>query len=118
VVLLAICLLLPVPWLRIYAVGAFAVILAHVATAAAEGDGWWSAARALFLVPRYIFWKLRMLPRTLASARRNAAWVRTAREVASSAPAILTPIDRNQRLVRGVSVGGRVVAGSIKGRRR
>jgi cellulose synthase/poly-beta-1,6-N-acetylglucosamine synthase-like glycosyltransferase len=118
VVLLGICLLLPVPWVRIYAAASFAVILMHVATAAAEGDGWWSAVRTLLSVPRYIAWKLRMLPRTLESSRRNAAWVRTAREAASSsASATVTPIDRNQRPVKGVSVGGRVVAGSRKGRR-
>jgi cellulose synthase/poly-beta-1,6-N-acetylglucosamine synthase-like glycosyltransferase len=119
VVLLGICLLLPVPWLRIYAAACCAVILAHVATAAAEGDGWWSALRTLLSVPRYIVWKLRILPRTLASSRRTAAWVRTAREAArGSSPAIVTPIDRNQRPVKGVSVGGRFVAGSGKGRRR
>jgi cellulose synthase/poly-beta-1,6-N-acetylglucosamine synthase-like glycosyltransferase len=119
VALLGICLLLPVPWLRIYAAASCAVILAHVATAAAEGDGWWSAVRTLLSVPRYIVWKLRMLPRTVASSRRNAAWVRTAREGAPSyGPASVTPIDRNQRPVKGVSVGGRVVAGSGKGRRR
>jgi cellulose synthase/poly-beta-1,6-N-acetylglucosamine synthase-like glycosyltransferase len=118
VVLLAICLLLPVPWLRIYAAASFAVILAHVATAAAEGDGWWSAVRTLLSVPRYILWKLRMLPGTLKSSRRNAAWVRTAREGAPpSAPATVTPIDRNQRPVKDVSVGDRIVAGSRKGRR-
>jgi cellulose synthase/poly-beta-1,6-N-acetylglucosamine synthase-like glycosyltransferase len=117
VVLLAVCLLLPVPWLRIYAIAAFAVILAHVATAAAEGDGWWTAVRALLSVPRYIVWKLRMLPSTFASSRRNAAWVRTAREAGPSTPATITPIDRNQRSADGVTVRGRFVAGSSKGRR-
>ena len=44
---------------------------------------------------------------------------RVAREAApASAPAIVTPIDRKQRLVKGVSVGGRVVAGSGKRGRR
>jgi hypothetical protein len=117
VVLLGISLLLPVPWLRIYAAGAFAVILTHVATAAAEGDGWWSAVRTLLLVPGYIVWKLGMLPRTLASSQSNAAWVRTSREAASlSAPATVTPIDRGQRPLKD-AVGGRIVAGSGKGRR-
>jgi Glycosyltransferase like family 2 len=118
VVLLAVCLLLPVSWLRVYAVAAFAVILMHVATAAAEGDGWWSAVRALLSVPRYIVWKLRMLPRTLASSRHNAAWVRTARDAASaSIPATITPIDRKQRPVEDASVRGMIVAGSSKGGR-
>ncbi|HEX6494080.1 MAG TPA: glycosyltransferase family 2 protein [Acidobacteriaceae bacterium] len=117
VVLLGICLLLPVPWLRIYAAAGFLVILAHVATAAAEGDGWWSAARTLLSVPRYIVWKLGILPRTLASSQRNAAWVRTARDAAPAAPATVTPIDRGQWPLKD-AVGGRVAGGSGKGRRR
>lgn len=116
VVLLGICLLIPVPWVRIYAAGAFVVILTHVATAAAEGDGWWSAVRTLLSVPGYIVWKLGMLPRTLASSQRNAAWVRTAREASPVAPATVTPIDRGQWPLKD-AVGGRVVAGSGKGRR-
>jgi cellulose synthase/poly-beta-1,6-N-acetylglucosamine synthase-like glycosyltransferase len=118
VLLLTVCLSLPVPWLRIYAISAFAVILAHVAAAAAESDGgWWDGVRALLSVPRYLVWKLRMLPRTLASSSRNAAWVRTAREAGPSTPATITPIDRNQRPANGVPVRGRFVAGSNKGRR-
>ncbi|MFL6426772.1 MAG: glycosyltransferase family 2 protein [Acidobacteriaceae bacterium] len=118
VVLLGIGLLLPVPRLRIYAAGAFAIILMHVATAAAEGDGWWSAVRTLLSVPRYIVWKLGMLPRTLASSQRDAAWVRTSREAAPApAPATVTPIDRGQRPLKN-AVGGRIVAGLGKGRRR
>lgn len=119
VVLLGICLLFPVPWLRIYAAAALAVVLAHVTTAAAEGDGWWSAVRALFSLPGYVVWKLRMLPRTLASSRRNAAWIRTAREAdPPSASAIVTPIDRNEWMVNGVPGTGRVFAGFGRGRRR
>jgi len=115
VVLLGVCLLLPVPWLRIYALAAFAVILAHVAAAAAEGNGWWSALRTLLSVPRYILWKLKMLPRTLASSRRNAAWVRTSREATPAAAAVVTPIDRKQR--SGKNISDLIVAGSGKGRR-
>jgi cellulose synthase/poly-beta-1,6-N-acetylglucosamine synthase-like glycosyltransferase len=118
VVLLGVCLLLPVPWLRIYALAAFAVILTHVAAAAAEGNGWWSALRTLLSVPRYILWKLKMLPRTLASSRRNAAWVRTSREVTPpQGPAVVTPIDRKQRSGKNISARDLIVAGSGKGRR-
>ncbi|HEY3990185.1 MAG TPA: glycosyltransferase family 2 protein [Acidobacteriaceae bacterium] len=114
VVLLATCLLLPVPWLRIYALAAFGVVLAYVAVAAAEGNGWWSALRTLLSVPRYILWKLRILPRTLASSRPDAAWIRTERE---AAPATVTPIDSKQRPVTPVPVRDPIVAGSGKGRR-
>ncbi len=114
VVLLGICLLLPVAWLRIYALAAFAIILAHVAAAAAEGHGWWSAVGTLFSVPRYILWKLKILPRTLASSRRDAAWVRTGREPWSPAP--VTPIDRRPRPLNDLSPRNRIVAGSGKRR--
>lgn len=80
VLLLAISLLLPVPWLRIYSMGAFAILFGHVTCAAAEGTSGRIAIKTLLSVPGYILWKLRMLPRILASSRRNAAWVRTARD--------------------------------------
>jgi cellulose synthase/poly-beta-1,6-N-acetylglucosamine synthase-like glycosyltransferase len=115
VVLLGICLLLPVPWLRIYALAAFAIILAHVAAAAAEGNGWWSAVCTLFSVPRYILWKLKILPRTLASSRSDAAWVRTARE--TPGPAFVTPINRGPRPFNDLSRRNRIVARSDKRRR-
>jgi cellulose synthase/poly-beta-1,6-N-acetylglucosamine synthase-like glycosyltransferase len=118
VVLLGVCLLLPVPWLRIYALAAFVVILAHVAAAAAEGNGWWSALRTLLSAPRYILWKLKMLPRILASSRRNAAWVRTTREATPQhGAAVVTPIDRKQRSGKNLSARDLIVAGSVKGRR-
>ena len=116
VVLLAVCLLLPVSWLRIYALSAFAVMLAYVASAAAEGTGWWSALRTLLCVPRYILWKLCILPRTLASSRRNAAWIRTTREATPSAT--VTPIDRRPRPANDLSSRGFIAAGSGKGGRR
>lgn len=113
VLLLGVCLLLPVPSLRIYALAVFAIIMAHVASAAAEGNGWWSTARTLLSVPGYIFWKLRMLPRTVASSRRGAAWVRTAREAAAT----VAPIDPRHRLINDLSAGDLIVAESGKGRR-
>jgi cellulose synthase/poly-beta-1,6-N-acetylglucosamine synthase-like glycosyltransferase len=119
VVLLAGCLLLPVPWLRIYALAAFAVILVHVARAAAEGHGWWNAVRTLLSVPRYIVWKLTILPRTLASSRRNAAWIRTTRETAAPAPvpATVTPINRKPHPVNDASIRSFTAVRPIKGPR-
>lgn len=112
VILLAISLLLPVPWLRVYALTTFAIILAHVACAAAAGNGWWSAVRTLLSVPFYLLWKLRMLPRTLASSRRDAAWVRTARETTApvAIPAPVTSIDRNKPRPVGDLVTARAAA--------
>lgn len=114
VVLLGVSLLLPVAWLRIYALASFAIILAHVAAAAAEGRSWWSAVGTLFSVPRYILWKLKILPRTLASSRRDAAWVRTPRETWGPAP--VTPIDRRARPFNDLSRRNRVVGESGKRR--
>lgn len=116
VVLLAVCLLLPVPWLRVYAIAVFAIILAHVASAAAECKDWRHALRTLVSVPGYILWKLMMLPRMLASARSDAAWVRTTRDASPSAIATVLPIDRKQRTSSDISPGGAIVAGSRKGR--
>jgi cellulose synthase/poly-beta-1,6-N-acetylglucosamine synthase-like glycosyltransferase len=112
VALLLISLLLPVLWLRIYALGCFAIILAHIATGAAEGDGWWSAARTLLSVPSYILWKLRILPHTLSSSRSDAAWVRTGR--ATRGVARVIPID-GRRPFNDRSTRDEVVGGSGKG---
>jgi cellulose synthase/poly-beta-1,6-N-acetylglucosamine synthase-like glycosyltransferase len=112
VLLLLISLLLPVPWLRLYALACFAIILAHIAAAGAEGDGWWSAVRTLLSVPGYILWKLRILPHTLASSRSDAAWVRTGR--ATRGAAQVTPIDGGPRPFNDRPARDRFVAGSGK----
>ena len=62
VTLLVIAACLPVPWLRLYVLGAFGVLIAHILTA-----------------PVYILWKLWMLPGIWRTSRANAAWVRTER---------------------------------------
>ncbi len=79
---LAIAFCLPVPWLRIYGLLGLATILVHGAVAAAEGKGFLSGLQTLIYAPRYIVWKLMLLPRTLLASRRETPWVRTAREIA------------------------------------
>ena len=86
VLLLTAALLLPVLWLRLYAVAGFAILLGHVLSAAAEGNAWGMTGRALLSVPGYILWKLWMLPRTLVSSRGDAAWVRTSRAAGGAGP--------------------------------
>jgi cellulose synthase/poly-beta-1,6-N-acetylglucosamine synthase-like glycosyltransferase len=80
VILLLTAACLPVSWLRLYAVGAFAVLQFHITAAAISGPGFWTAMKALSVVPSYILWKLWILPEIWRTSRFNAAWVRTERE--------------------------------------
>lgn len=79
VLLLIIAASLPVLWLRLYVVGALAVLLLHVTAAALSGPGLWTTVKALSSVPSYILWKLGRLPAIWRASRANAAWVRTER---------------------------------------
>jgi cellulose synthase/poly-beta-1,6-N-acetylglucosamine synthase-like glycosyltransferase len=79
VILLLIAVCLPVSWLRLYSVGAFAVLLFHVTAAAISGPGLWTSMKALPIIPSYILWKLWILPEIWRTSRSNAAWVRTER---------------------------------------
>ena len=78
--LLAIALLLPVEWLRLYAVSAFAVIALHILVAATYGPDFRGAMKALLTAPLYILWKLWMFPRIWRASRSDAPWVRTSRD--------------------------------------
>jgi cellulose synthase/poly-beta-1,6-N-acetylglucosamine synthase-like glycosyltransferase len=80
VIMLLIAVCLPVPWLRIYALVAFGVLLLHIAAAAIRGVGFWTAMKALSIVPFYILWKLWVFPEIWRTSRLNAVWVRTERE--------------------------------------
>jgi cellulose synthase/poly-beta-1,6-N-acetylglucosamine synthase-like glycosyltransferase len=73
-------LCLPLAWLRIYSVSAFAVIGLHVLAAAWKGPNFYEDIRILFRVPAYIFWKVRIIPQLFQGSRLDAAWVRTERE--------------------------------------
>jgi hypothetical protein len=81
---LAAAFCLPLEWLRIYSVLAFGVVAAHVLAAAWTGPSFAKDLRALFSVPAYVFWKVRILPRLFEGSRSNAAWVRTERGPISS----------------------------------
>jgi cellulose synthase/poly-beta-1,6-N-acetylglucosamine synthase-like glycosyltransferase len=80
VILLLITACLPVAWLRIYVLTAFAVLFFHVTVAALKGPGIWETMKALWIVPFYILWKLWILPEIWRTSRANAKWVRTDRE--------------------------------------
>ena len=81
VLLVAACL--PVAWLRLYVLGAFAVLLLHLTVAAVSGPGLWETVKVLSNAPGYVLWKLWIFPEIWRTSRANAAWVRTERESAS-----------------------------------
>jgi len=77
-----IVILLPLPFLpaQLYALFALFIVIIHVLAALWVGGGTWNDLRVLFLVPFYILWKLLLLPQSFRTARKNATWVRTARQ--------------------------------------
>jgi cellulose synthase/poly-beta-1,6-N-acetylglucosamine synthase-like glycosyltransferase len=74
---------LPVPWLRMYALLAVAVLAGHVLAAAWDGSDFAGDMRILSRVPGYILWKLCVIPKLLRTSRADAAWVRTERQPAT-----------------------------------
>ena len=81
---LALALATHIVWLTAYAITALGAILLYVLVSAALGAQPAATLRALASVPGYLAWKLWMVPRTRLAARKNAAWVRTARNPNSS----------------------------------
>jgi len=73
-------LCLPLAWLRIYSISAFAVLGLHVITAAWKGPDFYEDIRILARAPGYMLWKLKIIPQLLRGARLGAAWNRTERD--------------------------------------
>jgi cellulose synthase/poly-beta-1,6-N-acetylglucosamine synthase-like glycosyltransferase len=80
VTLLVVAACLPVASIRLYALGAFAVLLFHLVAAAVSGPDPWGTVKALSNAPAYVLWKLWIFPEIWRASRANAAWVRTDRE--------------------------------------
>jgi hypothetical protein len=80
VLLLVVALLPPFSWSRGYAVAGLALVGVHVLAAIRVGGGGWRDGMALLAAPFYILWKLTLFKALVGSARKDAAWVRTARE--------------------------------------
>jgi cellulose synthase/poly-beta-1,6-N-acetylglucosamine synthase-like glycosyltransferase len=80
VILLLIAACLPLPWLRLYVLMAFGVLVFHVGTAAVKIPGRRGTMVALLTAPAYVLWKLIVLPKIWSRSRADAAWVRTDRE--------------------------------------
>jgi cellulose synthase/poly-beta-1,6-N-acetylglucosamine synthase-like glycosyltransferase len=71
---------LPLVWLRLYALGALLVLIAHIVAAAACGSSFWGTMRTLAAAPAYILWKLRLFPEIWRASRSNSVWIRTERD--------------------------------------
>jgi cellulose synthase/poly-beta-1,6-N-acetylglucosamine synthase-like glycosyltransferase len=80
VLLLLLALALPLTWSRSYALLAFSVLIAHVLTAAAEADELRQGAKVMLSLPRYVAWKIALVPKTLRASGRDAVWTATARD--------------------------------------
>ncbi|HNB69846.1 MAG TPA: glycosyltransferase family 2 protein [Acidobacteriota bacterium] len=79
VVLLASLMLVPNPFLKIYAASSLAMVLFHVLSAVWVGEGTKNDVLALLGAPLYILWKMTMVRSVVRSSRKKAEWVRTER---------------------------------------
>jgi hypothetical protein len=77
--LLCVALLVPLRWLRPYAGFGLLTLLVYVLVSASLGGDAGTALRALSSAPGYLLWKLLLISQKRQAGRRNAAWVRTAR---------------------------------------
>jgi cellulose synthase/poly-beta-1,6-N-acetylglucosamine synthase-like glycosyltransferase len=80
VVLLLLALFVPCTWLRWYAAAGLLIVVAHFVAAVHSGPNFWKGLGVLVMVPRYMLWKLVLVPKILLNSRRNASWVRTQRD--------------------------------------
>jgi cellulose synthase/poly-beta-1,6-N-acetylglucosamine synthase-like glycosyltransferase len=80
VILLLVAACLPFPWLRLYVLVAFAVLVFHVGAAAVRIPGFGGTMIALLTAPGYVLWKFLIFPKIWRRSRADAAWVRTERE--------------------------------------
>ncbi len=79
VTLLGLIVLMPLDFARMYALFGLALVALHVVVGILVGGGDWRDFAALLSAPFYVAWKLAALPKTLESARKETAWVRTER---------------------------------------
>jgi hypothetical protein len=77
--LLVLAAIIPVFWLRVYALVGLAGVALYIVVAACLSPDPVEAVRALAAAPGYLLWKLLMIPSTRLAARKDAAWVRTQR---------------------------------------
>ncbi len=80
IVLLFAALVLPLVWLRIYALFGVLCIGAYLLMSAVLGSEFRETLIALSAAPRFMMWKLKIFPATQQAARKDAGWVRTQRD--------------------------------------
>lgn len=80
VALLVALIFLPFWLTQVYALFALFVVFLHVIAGIWVGGGTWRDIRVLGVAPFYILWKLLLLPKLFKTARKDATWVRTARQ--------------------------------------
>jgi hypothetical protein len=97
--LLCTLLLLPLLWAKALALSGLTVLLLHVIAAARVAKLPAQTLLALLYVPFYLLWKMCQIPAILASAKRNAPWLRSQRqsELTSRAPASLQQAVNKQK---------------------
>ncbi len=94
VILLLTSLVLPLNWLRLYAIIGLLSFVLYVVVAACLDSEPYQSLRALLSVPGYMIWKLAQIPRTRRAARKDASWIRTQRNAETTAlEAPLSPAD-------------------------
>jgi hypothetical protein len=76
-------IVLPHP-LRESAAAALGLVVVHVLLAAILGGQFLKSAIALAAAPFYILWKITTLGAVFAASRKDAGWVRTARDTQAS----------------------------------
>jgi hypothetical protein len=81
VLVLLAALSVPLDWLRWYAAAGMTIVAYHFLIAVKAGPDFWRSMQVLVMTPRYIFWKLFLLPKIVMNSRHNASWVRTQRDV-------------------------------------
>lgn len=79
VVLLVTLIVVPNPFLKIYAVSSLALVIFHALSAVWVGEGTKNDVLALLGAPFYILWKMTMVRSVIQSSRKKAEWVRTER---------------------------------------
>jgi cellulose synthase/poly-beta-1,6-N-acetylglucosamine synthase-like glycosyltransferase len=80
VLALMLTVLLPVPWLHVFALACAAIALAYVLESALLGDEPMRDLAALAAAPLYLLWKAAITPLVLRQSRSRANWARTKRE--------------------------------------
>jgi cellulose synthase/poly-beta-1,6-N-acetylglucosamine synthase-like glycosyltransferase len=79
---LALLLLYPTTFTRVYVLVAFLVILLHMTVVVTVSPDPKGSIKALLLSPVYLFWRVTMVTSAVRASSKGATWVRTTRDAA------------------------------------